>query len=242
MALDFDGATDYVIWGSAASLDDVAVKTMMAWINFDTFGEASFGRILDKAGAVSTSGWVFFVKNAGAGNLSCISFSSTRSIAGGQWTSPASSVGVGAWFHVVAIYDNGSTANDAAFFINGASSASSELTAPVGTNTSDAANDLWMGDRVGTDRAFDGRMEDVRIYNRALSAAEIETIYASRGRDAIVTGLIFRAPLRDKGDGVAAAAGDPKDVTEFLHPSTQAGTPPYQSGTQNPGGIGGVSS
>ena len=52
---------------------------------------------------------------------------------------------------------------------------------------------------------WDGRIEDMRIYGREMGAAEIETIYATRGYDGIVRSLLARYPLTDTPDGTTVA-------------------------------------
>jgi len=70
-----------------------------------------------------------------------------------------------------------------------------------GTKTYSAAssNPFSLGVRTGTVNYFTGILDDVRIYNRVLSAGEVQTIYASRGIDNIVNGRIHRW-LLDEGD------------------------------------------
>ena len=44
---------------------------------------------------------------------------------------------------------------------------------PSGSKSSDAASTLAIGNTSTLDRTFDGAIDDVRIYNRILSASEI---------------------------------------------------------------------
>lgn len=64
--------------------------------------------------------------------------------------------------------------------------------------------------------AFEADLHDIRIYNRVLSAAEVLTIYNSRGKDSIVHGMIHRWVLDEGADG-----------------STFAGTAPGKDRAQN---------
>src|SRR3990167_5402647 len=47
-ALSFDGTNDYVNAGNPASLTDINVKTISAWIKLNSYGETSYGRVVDK--------------------------------------------------------------------------------------------------------------------------------------------------------------------------------------------------
>lgn len=65
-------------------------------------------------------------------------------------------------------------------------------------------------------------MADWRIYNRALSAKEIQEIYRCKGADRIINGLLFRGKYLDGAAGVVVAgAGAIKDDS----PSLLVGTP-----------------
>lgn len=232
MALDFDGASQNVGWGSDASLDDIPTITLSAWINIDTYGENLLGRIFDKGGPTGVLGWAWFVSNTVA-PLASLAFASVRTGGGssdGNWRTPANSILLNTWYHLAVTYDRTNNANLPVFYINGASVAVTVTTAPSGSLTVDAAVNLFMGDRQDLARNFDGRISDARIYNRLLSAIEISTIFASRGRDGIVSGLVLRAPLGEKGEGIAAVAGDPKDLTG-VNLSTLTGSPVYQADT-----------
>jgi len=71
---------------------------------------------------------------------------------------------------------------------------------------------------------LNGYMGDARIYDRALTDAEISTIHACNGADGIVDGLVARWPLNDVAPVAPppAGAGDLKDHTpNALHATWQ---------------------
>jgi hypothetical protein len=122
-----------------------------------TFGHPGFFLADDYGPYVSVGGGTLNVYSGGAGS----------------WTS-AGSVETVAWSHIVVRMD----AAGAAMFINGRQ---------VGTSTSltfgaSVSAARW-GDRVdGNGVSFAGQMQDLRRYDRALSAAEIYTLYDPRTR------------------------------------------------------------
>jgi hypothetical protein len=62
------------------------------------------------------------------------------------------------------------------------------------------------------EREINGFMADCRLYDRALSAAELQTMYTLRGVDGIVDGLLHRWELREWVPGATAGgAGQAKD-------------------------------
>lgn len=56
-------------------------------------------------------------------------------------------------------------------------------------------------DTQGTPVFFDGRIADVRVYSRVLDLTEIQTMFMSKGHDAISESLEVRMPLRNKNIG-----------------------------------------
>ncbi len=181
-------ATDLVLAGSAAAVDNVfdgVGGTWMGWIEFASYGQGGFGRIADKGEAR------LYAYDTG----DRLGFSQGFSTTGGIWTTPTSSLLINTLYHVSARYDSDSSANDPSFTINGVAAATTQVTGPSGSRTSDAGDRLTIGGDVDYDRAFDGAIGDFRIYNRQLSDAEILSIYTARGADSIISGLVRRFPM-----------------------------------------------
>jgi hypothetical protein len=161
-ALQFDGVADYVLTGTFASIPSSV--TLSAWI-YPTAG----GVVLDEIG--SGGGW----------HDSQMEVLSTGEIKVGYWTGSLSSISLGtfslnAWHHVVLTYDTTSTTGKG--YVDGVFRNSMVLTKQwpgsalqYGIGYADVATN--MGD--GT--YFNGKIDDVRIYNRALSASEVSTLY-----------------------------------------------------------------
>ncbi|MEK7096321.1 MAG: LamG domain-containing protein, partial [Patescibacteria group bacterium] len=182
-ALNFDGVNDYVDAGSNSSLDNITVKTMTAWIYLNGFGESNFGRILDKSNLQSSpnGGFLWHVCNDSVTctNTRNLAFTQVFSTASGRWTTPDSSIKLNTWQHVAVVYNKSSSANDPIMYIDGASVAVTESVTPSGTVDTDSARSLTIGNTLDTTRSFDGLIDDVRIYNRVLSAVEVSALYNS---------------------------------------------------------------
>jgi len=173
-ALDFDGADDRVILGSDASIDDIFVggATVTLWIHARTVGESGNGRVIDKSLASGVDGgWTLLVRDANPN----LRFGKGWTTTDGIWDSPADSIVLNTWQHVAVTYNEGSTANDAIIYIDGQDIGTTRTIAPDGTPVSDAALDLQIGNFTDS-RTFDGFIDDVRIYSRELTAAEISVI------------------------------------------------------------------
>jgi hypothetical protein len=173
-ALDFDGVDDYVDLTSDAELTDVfdGGATVMAWIYPRSWGESVNGRILDKSSQVSgdRDGWMIAVKGDSPSFQFAQGFTGTR----GYWRTQTGSVALNEWVHVAVVYDASSVANDAEIYLNGVKQSSLVEITPTGSIATDAGIALRMGNWAqDTSRTFDGIIDDVRIYDRMLSAAEI---------------------------------------------------------------------
>ncbi len=104
----------------------------------------------------------------------------------GRWAAPDDAVPLNAWSHVCVEYNDSSVANDPTFFINGVSVPVLEHSTPVGTSPADASSSFRIG-AIETAAAefFDGEIDEVRVYNRFLSAAEIKSLYDQSAPDKV---------------------------------------------------------
>lgn len=85
------------------------------------------------------------------------------------WLS-GTSINLNEWVHVVASYDG----SNSKIYVNGVLNASASDT----TDTSYDSVDLYIGTRAGGNtNIFNGKIDDVRIYNKALSASEVAALY-----------------------------------------------------------------
>jgi hypothetical protein len=82
----------------------------------------------------------------------------------------------------------------------------------------------------GAGNYFNGTIDDVRIYHRALSANEINTIYRARGRDNILEGLHCRWTFSELVAGSSASgSGVVRDKGPGQLHGTPTNTPTYAS-------------
>lgn len=206
--LNFNGTTDLIDCGSAASIDNIfsAGGTAMAWFKAESLGGGGWGRVFDKAttGISSTGGWRIYVDNITV--ASSLAFTRGYTTTNGGWRSPANSLILNDWMHIAVTYTDG-VANDPIIYINGVSVVVTEITTPAGSAESDAANTLFIGNAVSVARGFDGPIGDARCYTRVLSAAEIRTIYSCRGKDGVVDGLVARWVMSEKHPGASPDIG-----------------------------------
>jgi hypothetical protein len=87
---------------------------------------------------------------------------------------PTDSAPPGSWYHVAATYSN----NDMKIYLNGELSGTGTFTSDAGNTTPDKNLEIGVRSYDSTlEQYFKGRIDDVRIYDRALSAEEVEQLY-----------------------------------------------------------------
>jgi hypothetical protein len=170
----------YVDLGSATSLDNIETQTgngmtVSAWINPRSGGGYNVGTIVGKATDpdVGSGHWSFGMSNSGN-----IKFEKGYSTTLFSVSSRASSIELNKWQHVLVTWDGSENASNTHIYINGIESNYLVRNNGVGTKGSDAGASLLVG---GPNRFFDGAIDDVRVYNRALSASEISDLYQMGG-------------------------------------------------------------
>ena len=184
-ALTFNGNNQYVSAPDAASLKPASV-TVSAWVKpndlstYTTCGGATQSYIVFKRN--SQTGW-FEGYNLFASPDGSVVFKTHDAGGGGGNTgiaaSGAGALPLGQWTHIVGTFSQ----PDMKLYLNGALVASSTYNFPLDYGT----RPLFIG-RSGEcggsgegiwDGYFNGTIDDVRVYNRALSAADIMTLYTS---------------------------------------------------------------
>ena len=167
-ALDFNGTSDYVDLGSPASLDLTTTFTVAAWVKWKGGNPDA---VIYASGNANADHYRLDVNNCNANGLSLRE--------DGEVCHPATSnlLPADTWHHVAVIKD-GDTGTNLAFYLDGVS----DGTASAGT--SGATGLKRIGARTEfTDQFFDGAIDDLRIYDRALSGAEITALAGTAPSD-----------------------------------------------------------
>ncbi|NLA25249.1 MAG: T9SS type A sorting domain-containing protein [Bacteroidales bacterium] len=161
-ALDFDGIDDKVGFIDNEVLNPTFAITVEAWINADSWKSSIWaGTIVSKQGTNPDRGYCLTVGEGGKAEF-------TVAI-GNQWKAVATPavMGLSAWYHIAGVYD-GATIS---IYINGVLQNSMALTGNInpsnGVALNFADNPTWSG------RFFDGRIDEVRIWNIGRTAEEI---------------------------------------------------------------------
>ncbi len=162
-AFSFDG--DWININDDASLDITNEITLSAWIKPSTIpADLILDNIISKG--VGNGGWMFAVGTYQGGNLHL-----NLDTGSNDWTS-AGTLTAGNWYHVVGTY-NGSLK---VLYIDGVEAGNEIDSGTIDTNGAD----VLIGDRIDHlgANAFNGLIDEVAIFNRALSPEEISALYA----------------------------------------------------------------
>lgn len=172
-ALNFNGSASYIDAGAGTSLNVTTQFTISAWVRPTAtklqiiYGKGTAGNTNFYQCALDASGKLLgSVSNAGTG----IFPDSTTAIPLNKWT------------FVTCVYDSTVSANNIKFYINGVPDvAIGSNTQTTGVGNVSAVDAVLGNDLINAGRIFNGSIDDVRVYNRALSALEVKQLY-SMGR------------------------------------------------------------
>ena len=79
--------------------------------------------------------------------------------------------------HFAVTFNGSSLSNDPVIYVNGVPSVLTEAGNTSGSFLSDAARNLKAGEDDSSTSNFNGTIDEIRLYNRILSAAEINKLY-----------------------------------------------------------------
>lgn len=153
-AYSFDGSDDYIDIDEGR--DSQSVYTFTAWVNANTLNSE------DTVISLSNTQVLAYEFKSSNGFNSAVFDGSSWSVA----TSGVSATNE--WLHLAYQYDG----SDLRIFVNGAESGLTTGVAPRAMNSEET-----IGARFINGSNFNGTIADVRIYNRALSQSEIQTLY-----------------------------------------------------------------
>ncbi|HEY0706887.1 MAG TPA: LamG-like jellyroll fold domain-containing protein, partial [Polyangia bacterium] len=204
-------STDYSGWGRTAtwanSADDNTAHGTTNLPNDRSLGfssasssYASFTDSPDVTTAISVSAWVYsisrnstfpriidmpgyelsFANNAQVAPQvnNCIAWTGTLSTGNNGWRTAADTISDGAWYHVVATM---TAAGTPTVYINGNLMPLTQPTVPSGTQVTNTGTGI-IGNSPAYDRGWNGYIDDMRLYGRVLTQAEVTALYTGGHR------------------------------------------------------------
>ncbi len=157
-ALSFNGTSNWVTVNDSASLDLSTGMTLEAWVNPSTLGTAwRTVALKERPGGLAYG----LYANSNAKSPSAYLFAS-----GEIGTPDTATLPVGSWTHLAATYDS----TVLRLFVNGTEVSTTVVPGKIASSTGVlriGANAIWP-------EYFTGLIDEVRVYNRALSLSEIQ--------------------------------------------------------------------
>jgi len=165
-ALSFNGTSNYVDLGNPTALQNTGSMTWAAWVNA-TGNPPDDGQIVAKSN--DASGWQF--KTSPDTGLETFGVKVSGSTSSAQRYSKTVRA-LNTWYHVAAVYNAATATLD--IYVNGVLD-NGVLRGAIPSSQAPTTLNVNIGRRSGG-YYFKGLIDEVRIYNRALSQAEIQTI------------------------------------------------------------------
>jgi hypothetical protein len=165
-AFDFDGLNDFITATNSASLQSPNTTiTISAWFKIDdwdnNFNPFGYAALVSKSDINNCQYRV---------NVSTIDMSFVYNSANLKWTYPKNFIQLGVWNNVIVKFEQ----NISTFYFNGEAFLNdNDNSEPFGTS-----QNLDFGrDQIGGVDYFNGTLDDIAIYNRALTEQEIQNLY-----------------------------------------------------------------
>ena len=164
--MSLDGADDSVSLGNPGALQLTGSMTVSAWVNSAAFP-------FDDAAVVSKRGTIGYQLDTTVDRgPRTIGFKLTSSNGGTMFRYGATALQLNSWYHVAGVYNASSQTMDV--YLNGQLD-NGELVGTVTATQQNSPQNVLVGQRPGQSGfGFNGRIDDVRIYGRALTPAEIQ--------------------------------------------------------------------
>jgi len=182
-ALDFDGSDDSVSVSDASALDvgDTADLSLSGWFSRDSFTTDDTLLAKRNGQAAGDTGYVLYIDDA----TDQLIFEVSDGTDEYSLASTATFTAAG-WHHYAITWDQDSAANSE-IFIDGVANSATD-TGTIG-NIGDLSNALTLRTGAESDdgNPFDGKLDEVRVYNAVLTQDQVTDIHRAAGGKAIVS-------------------------------------------------------
>ncbi|MFA7379331.1 MAG: FG-GAP-like repeat-containing protein [Bacteroidia bacterium] len=165
-AYSFNGSSQYIEVPNSASISSpVARLTTVFWVQvtgWSTQFGVNYASILSKSNSTTNCQYRVSLKDNGVSVINN----------GKLWDFNGTGISLNTWYHIAVVFNN----NNSSYYVNGVYAGQS--TSP-GTFASNSGSSMYIGrDDPGTIDYFGGKVDELRVFARALSAAEIMQLYS----------------------------------------------------------------
>lgn len=236
MALSFSGGTDRIIYNDASFLVGLSAFTVSCWVKCNATLPYDIGFFTTNNDWNGDNGICLRYDAVGinGGAASCIKCGITVGGVEHTYESQANTQ-TNDWQFIVWQWQSGSQQRLYVDGIYNAPSGTSGSTTPTGTTGPNNIDEVYFGagTKGSSTTGWNGLMEDIRFYDRRISAAEIQTMFFTRGNDNIMENLLFRVLFNELPIGQTASTASIVDLTKKLgNADSVLGSPTY---TESPG-------
>ncbi len=225
-ARNFNGSSDYLSCtdancGGAGKLDAMTGSiSISAWVKPTTCSTVSVSpAIIDKFDTSASKGYMIYNEYYSGANL----WTFYDPVNG--YTRSTTPCVAGVWTYITAVYD--SSALTKKIYINGKLEATSTSQNPFG----DSASDFNIGRYRGSSYYYNGIIDEVRIFNTALSASTISSDYisgiANKGSVLSQTGSSLKLEGTGSTKLISGANGTDPNTVGLWHMDERSGTSAY---------------
>ncbi len=194
-ALDFSPDNKYVEVPVEDNLDIAVNMTISAWVNWKGSNGESQQIVVGRG-----NDWRFGLDNSG--RLGFYGANNGGDTYTGAWTKSNESIAQNEWTYVTVTYNGLETK----IYINGEESSSQTCYGTLGVSSSK----IYIGSFSGETYSFNGVIDDVKLYNYALTSEEIATM--GNVEDVIVPAVVGQWDFNDPNDLTKATIGDPLEL------------------------------
>jgi hypothetical protein len=191
-AIVFNGTSDYINFTTQNNLDPTTAITIEAWINASAWGAGSAeGTIFCKHSNTSASGKSGYVLRAGANgtlsfNIAGDSAGLGTSIDWREVLSTSGTLTTNTWTHVAGTFDG----TMLKIYVNGVMVNSAPFTGTIFPSPFPPRISRWSDTGQPASRYWHGKIDEIRVWNRALTQTEIADSMNTHIDAAAQTGLI----------------------------------------------------
>lgn len=212
-ALSLDGSTQYASRAIVSTVTDNF--SVMAWVYLNAYPGAGLFSVVFNNGATDGNGYVLRISDTGVFSFD-LSF--VANLSSGY------TLNTGQWYHIAVIRNAGTSQ----CYVNATAQGGTSASAP---NVPGSFCTIGAGQvAAGTASKFvNGKIDDVRLYERAISTTELTQIY-NRGSNTVLYGDIANTNLKQwfKLDETSGTNCADSSVTNL--PMTTTGTPSFVPG------------
>ena len=221
----FDGTDDFVTMSNPDDLNFSGDTTISFWVKY-TNQASSFNFLIDKSTSVGERQYALYLRNE-TGGTKTFSFSTSGGTA--VQNNSTGTISVNEWSHVAVVVDSGVT-NGTKLYING----SSETLGTHTITTNDSAP-FQLGKRYDTSFEFGGLMDEVAIFNSALSATDIASLRDTSGTSPLPADISSLSPVgwwrMGDGTGDTDSSGGTPANTDAIGTVVNQGSASSANGT-----------